>query len=373
MDSFACGNLREFCYLAEVVADRDDTIKCVKSKREKSVAGRPWNILTRDSSAEAQRHREVLNDFWNRARAVNAFDGNERGGIGRLIKQMMTSVSYRYAVHHLVWKTSGTKLTATFEFIPLHFFENTTGSLRFMRPDKSTVGEPLAEDEWMITVGDGLMFPGLAGYVAKRFSLQDWLAFSEKFSMPGILGTTSAAKGSLEGNAMKCAVESFSQDWSAVMYGVADPSKPPIHLIQPNGNPSSMPMPALVERIDRRMATLWCGADLSTMSSKSGSGTGASVQANEANLLAVDDCATISEALHEVEKTVIGWHFGEGIEPLAYFKLMPPAESDKSEQLAMITGLVSSGARIGQQDAATRVGLRLAGKDERAFGESSGR
>lgn len=370
LESFEYGDLAFFCEIAEAVADRDDTIKGVKAKREKSVSSRPWTVLLHNESGEAQRHREVLNDFWNRVRAVNAYDRNERGGIGRLIRQMMSSASYRYAAHHLVWQTSGRQLSALFEFVPLGLFNNTTGNLRFIKAGHMGTPEALAEKEWMVTKGDGLMIPGLVAYAAKRFAIQDWLAFSEKFSMPGILGATTAAKGTQEGMAMKAAVEAFAQDWSAVMYGVTDPTKPPIHLIQPNGNPSAMPMPALVERVDRRLATLWCGADLSTMSSTSGSGSGASLQAGDALILLTDDCETISEALRQVERTVIAWHFGEGTEPQAYFKLMPPAASDRRQQLALITGLVGAGARIGKGDAAARLGFRLAKESERAFGDA---
>lgn len=369
LESFECGDLREFCILAETVAERDETIKCVKSKREKSVAARPWEILLTKESTEAHKHAVKLREFWERARAVNAFDRNERGGVGRLIKQMMSATSFRYSVHHLVWKSVGGQLSATFEFVPLCFFKNDTGRLRFMRHDSGDGDEELKEGEWMTTTGDGLMIAGLAAYIAKRYGMQDWLAFSEKFSMPGIVGTTSAAKGSPEGIAMKAAVEAFGQDWSAVMYGVQDPSKLPLHLIQPNGSPSEMPMPELVERIDRRLAMLWRGGDLSSMSSNSGAGTGASLQAEAAWILAVDDCQMISEACREVERTVIAWHFGEGTEPLAQFHLMPPNESDKRDQLSLIQGLTKAGARIGRADAAKRLGLRLARDTERAFGD----
>lgn len=369
LESFESGNLREFCVLAETVAERDETIKSVKSKREKSVAARPWDILLTTDSKEAHRHADKLREFWSRSRAVNAFDRNERGGVGRLIKQMMSAVSFRYAAHHLIWKNDGGQLSATFEFVPLCFFKNNTGRLRFIRDESGDTDEELKEGEWMTTTGDGLMIAGLAAYLAKRYGIQDWLAFSEKFSMPGIVGATSAGKGSPEGRAMKAAVEAFGQDWSAVMYGVKDTTKPPLHLIQPNGNPTEMPMPELVERIDRRLAGLWRGGDLSSMSSNSGAGTGASLQADAARILAVDDCQMISEAFHEVERTVIGWYFGEGTEPLAHFKLMPPMESDKRDQLLLIKGLTKAGARIGQADAAKRLGLRLAGNAERALGD----
>ncbi len=369
LDSFEYGDLREFALLAEVIAERDDTLKSVKPKREKSVSRRDWNMMKREKSDAADKHAEILEEFWNNIRAENAYDRNERGGMSRLIKQMMTAVSYRYAVHHIVWKPAPGKLRATFEFVPLWFFENREGRLRFVKDGTSVTGEDMDPSQWMVTTGDGLMVSCAIGYIAKRFSIQDWLAFSEKFSMPGTLGRTSAAKGSSAGNAMKAAVESFGQDWAAVIYGDDGNSK--IELVQPNGNPSAMPMPALIERVDRKMAALYRGADLSSMSSKDGEGTGASLQSEETDILEADDCEVISETLQEVERMVIAWHFGKGVEPLAYIQIQPPVREDKKFVLEAGAALMAAGVRVAKKDYLERLGFAEADDDEAALGEKS--
>ena len=305
LDAFEFGDLHSFAVLAETVAERDDTIKGVKPKREKAIAARArtWIVIPADESREAKAHQAVLTDFWKTARAGNAYDRNERGGLAQIIRRMMGAVSFRYAVHHIVWSSKGGKIRATFEFVPLWFFENKTGCLRFVATGTGGQdGEELAEGEWMITVGDGLMIAALISYLAKRYSLQDWLAFSEKFSMPGTLGITPHGKDTEEGRAMKAAIESFSQDWSAVLYGTEPSDKDPIRLIQPDGNPAAMPMPALIERIDQRLAGMWRGADLSSMSSTSGEGRGASLQQKEKAILEADDCEMIAETLRGVER-----------------------------------------------------------------------
>lgn len=370
LDAFDYGDLREFALLAEVIAERDDTLKSVKPKREKATAHRDWNILSREKSPAADRHKEILEDFWNNVRTENAYDRNERGGFARLVKQMMSAVSYRYAAHHIVWRPEPGKLRATFEFVPLWFFENRTGRLRFLRDGLGIEGEEMPESEWMVTTGDGLMIACSIAYLAKRYSLQDWLAFSEKFSMPGIVGATTAAKGSPEGLAMKSAVEAFGQDWAAVMYGVADTTKPPIHLISPNGSPTAMPMPALIERVDRKMAALYRGADLSSMSSNGGEGTGASLQSEETDILEADDCMMISETLREVERQVIAWHFGRGTEPLAYIEIAPPVREDKEFLIQAMEFLAGKGVRLAKGDALERLGFSEADGDEEALGEN---
>lgn len=368
LEAFEAGDLRAFALLAETIAERDDTIKSVKPKREKAIAARPWAVLTSGEGPRADRHKQILEDFWSNARAVNAYDQNERGGLSRLVKQMMSAESYRYAAHHIVWHPQPGRLRATFEFVPLWFFENRTGRLRFLPDGQGIEGRDMPENEWMVTTGDGLMIACSIAYLAKRFSLQDWLAFSEKFAMPGIVGATSAGKGSPEGLAMKAAVEAFGQDFAAVMYGIADTSKPPIHLISPNGNPAAMPMPALIERVDRRISGLYRGADLSSMSS--GSGSGASLQGGESLLLEADDCMMITETLAHVSREVIEWHEGKGTEPLAYIEITPRKAIDKKALLKAMRSLSDLGCRIGKADAARRLGFSVAADDQPALGEA---
>lgn len=371
LDAFDAGDLREFALLAEVIADRDDTLKSVKPKREKAIASRDWKILKREKSKAAEEHAEILKGFWTNVRAENAYDRNEKGGLGRLIKQMMSAVSVRYAAHHIVWKPEPGRLRAVFEFVPLWFFENREGRLRFLPDGFGVEGVELDEREWMITCGDGLMVACAINYLGKKFCTQDWLTFSEKFSQPGILGLTPAGKGTPEGDAMKGAVASFSQDFAAVIYGADGSQKDPIRLIQPNGNPSAMPMPAYIERADRKMAGLYRGADLSSMSSKDGEGTGASLQGDEAMILESDDCMTISETLQQVEREVIRWHFGEGVEPLAYIEIQPPVQIDKKFILEALNVLVGHGVRLPARETLEQLGLSEAELDELAIGEQA--
>lgn len=68
LDAFEYGDLREFAMLAETVAQRDDVIKSVKPKREKSIAHRDWQILKHEKSPAADKHKEVLEDFWRNVR-----------------------------------------------------------------------------------------------------------------------------------------------------------------------------------------------------------------------------------------------------------------------------------------------------------------
>jgi phage gp29-like protein len=358
LESFDRGDLREAALLWEAIANRDDTIPGVKVKREKSVAHKRLETVAVEKSRTAEKHREVLTDFWANARYVSAWDRSDAGGVKKLIRSMQAAVSYRYAMHHIVWRPSKDGLRATFEAVPLWFFECREARMRFLPMGYGYDGIELDPSEWLISYGDGLMFASSIGYYCKRATLQDWLRFSEKFAMPGVLGKTSAAQGTPEGDAMRDATLTFGNEWAAVLYGHdGSTGAAGIELIQANGNPAAMPMPALIERVDRKIAALYRGADLSTMSAGGGEGSGASLQGEETDILERADAAERSEELQRVERTVIEWHFGRGVEPLAHTSLIVPEREDQKLILEATKVFVSLGARISVREALERFGL----------------
>ena len=363
LDSFEHGRIREAVLLWEKIAERDDMLASVKPKREKDVSQLDMQVVvTPDSGQAGLDHRAVLQRFWKTCRAVNSYDRNERGGFRRLIKQMMTAISYRYAAHHIIWDPQPDgELRATFEFVPLWLFENTTGKLRYLKSMSAITGEELDDSEWMVTVGDGLMIACSIGYLAKRSAFNDWLIFSEKFSVPGVLGRTSAKAGTPEALAMESAVMAFGHDWCSLITGDDGTHAKPIEIIQAAGNPAGMPMPAVIERIDRRMAALYRGADLSSMSSGQHSkGAGASLQQKETEILLRDDAETLAETLAEVSRLVIEWHFGNGVEPLARVELVVPIQEDSNEIVTSATQLADRGAKVSSSALMERLNLPAA-------------
>jgi hypothetical protein len=329
IDAFAYGDIREAALLWERIAETDDTIKSVKPKREKSVSGLTAVYeAKKGSGAAGDEQKAILETFWSSVRATDAYDRNISGGLRLLIQQWMYSASYRYAVHHIVWSPRRDGLTATFEHVPLWLFENKTGKLRFLRDPFKSNGEDMEPGEWLVTSGEGLMVAVSIGWLAKRETYNDWLIFSSRFSTPGVLGRTRAAQDSAEGKAMKAAVQAFGRDLKAVVYGDDGSIKDPIQLVQADGTPTGQPMPALIERIDRKFAALYRGSDLSTMSSGNGEGSGASLQGEEADILLADDVALCEEKFAEVSKMVLEWNFGSDVPILASVKLKKRSELD---------------------------------------------
>lgn len=327
LDSFELGELRDCALLWEQIAERDDTVKSVKPKREKSVSGlEPVYQALPGSGGAGAAQAETLKDFWSGVRATNAYDRNVSGGLRLFIQQMMTSISYRYAVHHIVWAPRAGGLSATFEMVPLWLFENKTGKLRYLKNPYDLNGVDMADEEWLVTAGEGLMIACSIGWLAKRETFNDWLIFSKNFSIPGVLGRTKAAKDSPEGRAMRAAVLAFGQEMKGVLYSDDGSIDKPIEIIQAEGSPNGMPMPSIIERVDRKIAALYRGNDLSTMSAGSGEGSGASLQGDESKILLADDIQLMEEKFAAVSRLVLEWTYGGEVEVMAEVKLLTPEQ-----------------------------------------------
>ncbi|MDR0590769.1 MAG: DUF935 domain-containing protein [Puniceicoccales bacterium] len=371
LDEFANGYLRSAALTWETIENRDDVVQGVASKRKKSIARLDWEIITSDQSDEAMAQKLALEYFYDNLHTTNAFDCNERGGFGLLIKQMMDAVGKKYAVHEIIFETKdafGTdtaetslpKLTAAFRFVPLWFFENTTGHLRFLENDYATSGIPLNRGSWLITVGDGLMEATSIAYLFKHLPLRDWLVYCERNGMPGVKGVTDAVPGTVQWEAAYDAVREFGAEFNALM---AKGTTIEAIDLSTRGN---LPYPGLVDRMDRAISALWRGSDLSTLSRASG--VGASLQADETAILLEDDANMISETLREqVDRCVIRYLFGD-VQNKAYIRLIVPTSSSFKDEIAVYRALHEMGVPLALDDIREKFGLPTPSTEEAVLG-----
>jgi phage gp29-like protein len=375
LDLFAQGYLGQFARLADAIERRDDKIAACRRKRISAVARYGFEILTADVgedkelAATAEQHKEVLEYFYGNVTACNALDENQRGGFALLARQMADAIGKKYAVHEIVMKPGdGAEdggLTAELRFCPLWFFENRTGKLRFLDQDTATEGKDMSAEQWLVTVGDGIMEACAVAYLYKRLPLQDWLSYTEKFGMPGLLGKTPATPGSAEWNAMESAVGAFMNDWAAVVNQGAE-----ISLVEASAGGGQNPFEPLIERMDRAIAILWRGADLSTMSAGNGEGQGASVQGGEGELLEQDDAAWLAETMQmQLSRLVIEYHFGKGVRPLAYITIKTRDDGDTRLDIEVLRAAKELGIPIAVKDARERLGLVTPDEGEELLGK----
>jgi phage gp29-like protein len=381
-DAFNRGWLGEFAQTMEAVEQSDDVLKSVAPKRKKAASRNGYEILRvqGDDSPEAKAHEEALKFFYANCRVTNALDENERGGLKLLLRQMMDAVGKKYAVHEIVWKpvdggvmqeaaggaptATGAapvlprKYTAEFRFVPLQFFENTAGRLRFLPTGFGIEGEDLKPGQWLVTVGDGVMVACALAWLFKNLPLKDWAIYCQRHGMPIIKGSTTAQRGSVEWSAMEDAVAAVASEMAVVMSNGEG-----IEAIDIKGA-GELPYPAFVERSDRALARLWRGGDLGTMS-KDGHAAGSNPQQEEMETLEEDDAEMLTEALQQyVDRYVIEYTFGPGVTPLAYIQVNARNRQNIDQDLQVAQFLLSAGAPMGVVSTMERLNWQMPDKGE---------
>jgi hypothetical protein len=427
LDAFEQGYLAEAALTWETIEKRDDTIKSVAPKRKKAIARHGWEVivlpnLPPEKQPEALRHKEALEYFYTNLRCSHALDANERGGFKLLVRQMMDAVGKRYAVHEILWKLEkldnpqsaksvvhsdpsansdssrplssfpslasvenpsavtpplpplspvkslSYRLTAELRFVPLWFFENTTGELRFVKTPylySSGASEPLKPGAWMITAGEGLMTACSIAWMYKNLPLQDWLDFSHRYGHPALVASTAAARDSSDWDELEKVMEDFLTQLSAMTT-----SGEQIKLIDLKGG-GDLPYESLISRMDRLITALWRGADLSTLSREQG--YGASLQAGESDILEQDDAELISETLQTyIDQYVIEYLFGKNVRPLAAVKILVTPKQSTPQDLQIDEFLIQHGARLAINDTLARYGRAEANPGEPALQRATG-
>src|SRR5688500_9885297 len=374
LDALEAGDLRDATLVWEALEQRDDLLRGVISNRKKSVARHGWLVLLKadlcaGEEAAAREQVEALKFFYRNLECEHAVDRAERGGFKLLARHMMDAVGKRFAVHELVWKECGTGnahgtnrnfVTAKFRFVPLGFFENTTGKLRFLESEGAMEGRELEPGAWMVTVGEGLMVASSTAWMFKHLSLNDWMNCSQRNGTPALVGISTAAQGSANWLAMEKTIQDLLEG-DSVVHASGDR----IEVLDMMAG-RTMPFPQLVERIDRMLAALWRGADLSTISRDRG--YGASLQEKETCALEEDDAEMLTETLNRyVDEWVIRHVFGEGVRPLAGVKVLVSPRECTTGDLQIDEFLVRHGAPLSIRETMTRYGRALPEAGERVF------
>ncbi len=385
-DQFDMGILNQAALLWDAIARRDDTLSFVVPQLENSIAGKPWGVFKRKGAdpAEAARHAAALEYFYDNVVATDAFDRNERGDRHLLLKQMSRAYAYRYAVHHFVWRPEPGRtipvegaapapaLSAEMEFVPLWYFENTTGTLRFLpQGGYGVTGQEMNfEGEWMCTTGAGAMFAASACYIFKRLTFQDWTIFNERYAQQKVFAMTPEGPESPQSASLRQIVNDFNGDMGAVLHGVEPGGDLPIKLLGPSGTVSVDLFERFLDRQDRKMTVLFRGSDLRNMSREKDT-TGVSAQTQETEALERAHCASIASACRAfIDRAVIRYCFGEGVEPLAYFGL-PDMDDDDAGQLRENAGfLADRGVLVDAATIADRLGVTTTEEEEAALGGS---
>jgi phage gp29-like protein len=371
LDDFRCGRL-DVIRLWDALRLRDDILTSVCAKRLDAVAGLRWEVLidedrAQDNEAEALRHQEILQGFYSGVECTSVLDQDMAGGVGLLSRYLLQARFDKYSVLEWMWRPrTGVRsmTTASFSACPGWWFESRTGRLRYLPVDYAYEGQPMDPLGWLVAVAPHhLMEACSVAWMYKTLPLRDWLNFCDKFGTPGLLGKTDASPGSPEWEALKEAVQAYGQDFAAVVNRSAEITTVDV------SSTGQLPHPPLVEAMNRSMSALIRGADLSTMSAGAGSGQGASLQGDEKEAIGEGDANFVSEILQrKVDRALIGYELGAGVEPLAYIRIIPKTTQNIDTDLKVDDFLIRNKVPLGEDALRSRYGRPAPREDEEVVG-----
>lgn len=236
-------------------------------------------------------------------------------------------------------------------YVPLWFFENTQGYLRFKKSSTDTEGVDLEPGGWMVSASNAALMEATAVcFIIKRFAQGDWACCSERFGTPTPVYNSTANRNTPEWNE---AVETLAN--LANGCGMVLAAGEVFDLKQPSG--TGEPFKTLVDSMDRYIALIWRGSDLSTLSADNAAG--ASLQADESEILEDSDCALVEETLaHYLSLPALEWRFGKGTKPAAYLQLTRKNRKDKLNQIAVYKGAAELGCKVAKRDVYEALELR---------------
>ncbi|MDD3584186.1 MAG: DUF935 family protein [Kiritimatiellae bacterium] len=364
IQSFRCGYLREMSDIIDALEERDDTTRAASRKAFAAASRCPHRVMVvegEERNPRAQLHQDILTRFWAKVEVRDIYARNAPGGMRALKKNMAMALSRYWSVHEITWTplASG-EIRATFWRLPLSRFENRTGALRFLESDGALEGRAIEPGGWLVAQGEGVGIAAAVAATSKRLSLQDWLLYSERCGQPGVHAKTEAAAGSPEWEALLADLNGMVRDWKLLTDKGVE-----LDTVQ-LATSGTLPYPELIARMDRAIAALYRGADLSTVSGGDGGDVGASLQGDETDILDSDTCEMITEALQrQVDPFVIRWTCGDD-EPLAHIAVTLPEKPFTALDLQADETLLRLGARLSKREALQRYGRTEADADEPA-------
>ena len=358
LDAFYIGTLTIGKFWSMMLA-RDPELMTAFSKREESVEQLEWQIVKIESLPEgmedaADAQVKILNDFYSSIRVTDVLKQDLIGGVGVLARQILQARAYGWSVHELIWRPGegvDGSLALTLRHVPIYWFENRTGKLRFLLNDTDVNGVDMEQGEWMVSASSTFMESVTSLWLYKRNLLQSWVRFCSKYGMPLPIVKIDAPIGSAQWEAGKVLVAAIQEDWSGIMTPDAS-----LEFAQIDRTGDST-FAKLFDEIKRTIITVVIGSDLSTISAQGGAGQGASLQGNEALKKEKSDACMISETCNNtLDKFVLEYSLGPGVPILARFMLVPSKQQNTPNEIMIDRMFREFGIELSVDDLRNRYG-----------------
>lgn len=356
-NNFRIGYLRETALLYEALVERDSDIKSAISKRYARLSSHSFDFLPLDESPEAAQDADILRKFWMESQAIHVLEQDKKGDIYQIIEQLMHGFGHKYSVQEVIWRppTDGNVPTALFSFCPTWMFEALGGKLRYLLWDFDIYGVDMAPENWLVSVGDGLMEATSVIYLMKSIALKDWVEYCARFGLPALVAYTEHNKGDAGWEEIKNLMSEIITGLAAVVKEGTRIEPVPLGAASAN-----MPFPPLVEWCEMSIIKLWHGSDLGTKS-RGSHAVGASLQQDETAALTRRDARLVEAPINNFSDHVVKYVTGR-TRSKARFKFLVPEPIPVADDLAIDAQLAEMGVALDKAQALRRYN-RVEGKN----------
>lgn len=362
------GELRDVGKIWEVMVEIDGELGVNADKRASDLASLGHDVVS-DGSAIGDAHKEALQYFYRNLTATEALDQDEVGGVSQLVYHVCHSAHlYKYSVHEMLMRIddAGAKqVTCEFRHTPVWFMESRRGYLGYLQHIFDLYGQPCIEGEWLTCVGRGWMRALMTAFAIKWFPMRDWLLFCQRYGSGFLIGETSAEPGTPEWNNGLLALETLSNDATALVNNTTN------FKFLEQSQKNHTPFEPLVERVDRLYSKCLRGVDLATSSrggssaggasgggggAQGGKPIGANMQQEESGILLSQDVPWLNGYFNRrIDRPIIRYLFNQ--EPRARFQLLHGEEEQQPDAQDTQTW-VDMGLAVSIKQARERTGWR---------------
>jgi phage gp29-like protein len=348
--------------------EEDPHVHSVLSKRRSAVRSRRLQITPSIADGEDGHDRALqAADLCNRL--IFGEDQPGQQGITNLreaLYDVTDAIGRGFALLQIVWQTDGATIRPIellhwpqrFVILgdPYNWTDQVSSDrIRLQTRENMTEGEPLHPNSWILhkhkTRSAPLPRAALLRTVAwwylfKRFSVQDWAIFVERYGMPIRLGKYGRNTNDEERNVLKDAVISLGKDGGVTLPKDCDIEMVEMHLS------GQLPQPILAEYCDNQISKAILGQTMTTDAPERGARSLGEVQKEAALLLAEDDSESVSETIRwDLCRPIVLLNLGENY-PVPHVSLEQrervdlAKEAERHKILAKDIGLALSATQL---------------------------
>jgi len=364
MHSFDEGRLDLGVQLCEQFEEKDAHIYSVANTRRLAFTGLPWEIISAadvdqiEDRAAADEARDYVRE---KLSAIESF--------ADVLKHLSLALGRNIAVAEIVWENSevvhlepvpATRLLywVSADYMP---GKEIVPELRIKTFEERARGIPLVPNKWVVhkpmaiagaPMRGGLLRLTAACYVAKAFSLKDWLIFLEVFGMPVRVGKYDPSATPADKEELLRMLQCLGTDAAGIFSKAVE-----LELTEVS-NRGEAPYQALCSFLNAELSKAWLGQTLTTEQGDRGSQALGRVQNEVRQDIRDDDIVAEGATIRrDLLRPMCEGQFGADV-PVPYFRRRVDEKVDPVPFTQMVNAAVNQlGIRVSKSWVVSKLGI----------------